>query len=133
MIIVRSRSAAHAFLEIVHATAEDAGLPGAIESSLPDPAEGVRLRRRQVKRVLAAVHAIRAACPTEARRAMPVAIDVRDPDVHAALQAMLALYRGWMERGERAGALGGDAMDIAEIQATIQASLEEDSGFMLPV
>jgi hypothetical protein len=135
MLIVRSRSAAHALLDIVHTTVEDPRLPGVIESSLPDPAESARLRKRDVKRTLAASRAIRDACPEEAGRGMQVAVDVRDPDVHAALQAMLLLYQGWLDEGRegREGGLVGDAMDIAEIQATIHASLEADTGFMLPV
>ena len=132
MLIVRSRSAAHALLDIVQCTMDDPRLPDIVESSLAATPEEPALRRRQVERALEAVRAIRAACPEEPSRGMRVPIDVRDPAVRAALQAMLLLYRQWIET-DREGGLVADAMDIAEIQSTIHASLEEDSGFMLPV
>ena len=87
MLIVRSRSAAHALLDIVLCTVDDPRLPGIVESSLPASPEEPSLRRRQVERALEAVRAIRAACPEEPCRGMRVPIDVRDPPVHAALQA----------------------------------------------
>ncbi len=132
MLIVRSRSAAHALLDIVLCTVDDPRLAAMVEASLPAPPEESSLRRRQVERALEAVRAIRAACPEEPSRGMRVPIDVRDPAVHAALQAMLLLYRQWIDSDPESG-LVADAMDIAEIQATIHACLEEDSGFMLPV
>lgn len=132
MLIVRSRSAAHALLDIVLCTMDDPRLPGIVESSLPATPEEPALRRRQVERALAAVRTIRAACPEEPSRGMRLDIDVRDPAVHAALQAMLMLYRQWID-ADREGGLVADAMDIAELQATIHASLEADNGFMLPV
>lgn len=126
MLIVKSRSAAHAFIDIVRCTVGNPQLVGVVESASPTPSGDASARYRHVDRTLEAAEVISAAACEEARRRMPVAVDVHDPAIHSALAAMIALYSRCLETGEAAGCCG-DATDIAEIQMTIQAALDQQS------
>jgi hypothetical protein len=123
MFIVRSKSAAHAFIDIVRCTVGNPHLADVIESAVPTLAGDAGGLDRHIDRILAASEIIGAATPAEASKAMPVAIDVHDPAVRSALAAMIALYVQFLEIDD-AAEYCADALDIAEIRMTIQADMD---------
>ena len=123
MFILKSRSAAHAFVDIVRYSVGNPHLADVIEANAPIAHRSRRAVERHVERVLEAAEVIAAACHEEPRKRMPVPIDIRDPAIRSALLAMLDLYMQFDELGDTAG-YGADALDVAEIRMTIQAALD---------
>jgi len=124
MFILKSRSAAHAFIDIVRHAVCNPHLADVIEADAPVACRNRRAIERHVARTLEAAESIAAACHEQPHKRMPVAIDIRDPAIQAALLAMLDLYLQFGELGDTAG-YGADALDVAEIRMTIQAALDE--------
>lgn len=132
MFIVKSRSAARAFIDIVRGTVGNPHLVDVIESAAPTlPGAGYALDRH-VDGTLEAAEVIGAATCEEACKGMPVAIDIHDPAIHAALTAMIALYAQFLAIDDAADYCA-DAMDIAEIRMTIQACLDQHNEELLAV
>lgn len=122
MFIVRSRSAAKAFIDIARYTLEGPRLVELIESFSPTPSEDMRALQNHVDRTLQAAQAIGAACCESPRKGMLVAIDVRDPSIRAALQAMTALYLETLADDEIGRCTA--EIDIAEIRMAVDAVLD---------
>lgn len=125
MFIVKSRSAAHAFIDIVRCAAGNPHLVDVIESASPTAPGDEGALERHVDRTLEAAEVIAAACLEEPRKGMPVAIDVHDPAIHAALSAMVELYAQFLEIDDASGYCA-DATDVTEIRMTIQATLDRE-------
>lgn len=123
MFILKSRSAALAFIDIVRCTVGNPHLVDVIEAGAPITSGKRRALERHVARTLEAADVIAAACYDEPRKGMQVAIDVRDRSIQAALLAMLDLYMQFAELGDTADYCA-DAVDVAEIRMTIQAVLD---------
>jgi hypothetical protein len=121
MLILKSRSAAHAFVEIVRYATGHPHLADVIEANAPSRSR--RAIERHVERALEAVEVITAACHQQPRKGMPVAIDIRDPAIRSALLAMLDLFMQLGELGDTVGC-GADVLDVAEIRMTVQAALD---------
>ena len=124
MFILKSRAAAHAFVDIVHQCVRNPHLADVIEANARAARRSRRALEGHVERTLEAADVIAAACPEQPRKGMRVAIDVRDPAVRSALVAMLDLHLQFAELGDTAGC-GADELDVAEIRMTIQAALDE--------
>lgn len=127
MFILKSRSAAFAFLDIVRCTVGNPHLVDVIEAAAPIAHGQDRALERHVARTLEAADIIAAACYETPRKGMQVPIDVRDPSIHAALAAMLDLYLQFVELGDTTGYCA-DAVDVAEIRMTIHAALDLPGG-----
>jgi hypothetical protein len=123
MFTLKSRSAAHAFIDIVRCTRGNPHLVDVIEANAPYVQSSRLALERHVQRALEAADVVAAACHEEPRKGMQVAIDVRDRFIQAALLAMLDLYTQFAELGDTAGYCA-DAVDVAEIRMTIQAVLD---------
>ena len=123
MFILKSSSAAHAFIDIARCTIGNPHLIDVIEASAPGSPQDRGAFGEHVARTLEAADVIAAACCEEPRKGMQVPIDVRDPAIRAALIAMLDLYLQWLELGDTSGSCA-DALDVAEIRMTIQAALD---------
>jgi hypothetical protein len=123
MFILKSRSAAHAFVDIVRHAAGNPHLADVIEANAPAARRNRRALERHVERALEAAEVIAAACHEQPRKGMPVPIDIRDRAIRSALVAMLDLYMQLAELGDIADH-GADALDVAEIRMTIQAALD---------
>ena len=130
MFILKSRSAALAFIDVVRCTLRNPHLVDVIELASPTAAADASALERHIDRTLQAAEIIAAACSEEPRKGMAVPIDVRDPAIHAALCAMLGLYTQFLEIDGLAG-YSADATDVAEIRMTIQAVLDLPSGELL--
>ena len=123
MFIVKSRSAAHALIDIVRCACGNPHLVDVIESAAPAAAGDPGALERHVDRTLEAAEVIAAACFEEPRKGMQVPIDVQDPATRAALSAMVDLYAQFLALDDAAG-YGADATDVSEIRMTIQAILD---------
>ncbi len=123
MFILKSRSAAHAFVDIVRHSVGNPHLADVIEANAPGTRRSRRAIERHVERTLEAADVIAAACCEQPRKRMPVAIDIRNAAIRSALVAMLDLYLQFAELGDTAG-YGADELDVAEIRMTIQAALD---------
>lgn len=123
MFILRSSSAAHAFIDIVRCTLGNPHLVDVIESAVPFDPRDRRELEAHLERTLGAAEVIAAACHERPRKGMAVPIDVRDPAIRAALVAMLELYLQFLALGDTAGCCA-DALDVWEIRMTIQAALD---------
>ena len=123
MFIVRSKSAAHAFLDIVRCAKGNPHLVDVIELAAPSAPGDAAALERHVDRTLEAAEVIAAACVEEPRKGMAVPIDVRDPAIRAALSAMIDLYAQFLQLDDAPG-YGADATDVTEIRMTVQAALD---------
>jgi hypothetical protein len=123
MFALKSRSAAHAFIDIVRCTRGNPHLVDVIEANARVVPRGRLALERHVERALEAADVVAAACHEQPCKGMQVAIDVRDGAILAALLAMLDLYMQFAELGDTAGYCA-DALDVAEIRMTIQAILD---------
>jgi hypothetical protein len=124
MFIVKSRSAAHGFIDIVRCTLGNPHLVDVIESASPTAPGDAGALERHVYRTLEAAEVIAAACFEQPRRRMPVPIDVNDPMIRSALSAMVDLYAQFLEIDDASGYCA-DATDVSEIRMTIQAALDQ--------
>lgn len=130
MFILKSRSAAHAFIDIVRCTVGNPHLVDVIESASPTAPGDASALARHVNRTLEAADVIAAACFEEPRKGMPVPIDVHNPAIQAALSAMVELYAQFLEIDDASGD-SPDAIDVSEIRMTIQAALDLPSAELL--
>ena len=123
MFTIKSKPAAHAFIDIVRCAAGNPHLVDVIELTSPTPPDDAGALARHVDRTLEAAEVIAAACRDEPRKGMVVQIDVRDPAILAALSAMVDLYAQFLALDDVRG-YGADATDVSEIRMTIQAELD---------
>lgn len=123
MFTIKSKSAAHAFIDIVRCAVGNPHLVDVVELSSPTPPGDTKALARHVDRTLEAAEVIAAACLDEPRKGMVVPIDVRDPAILAALSAMVDLYAQFLALDDAPG-YGADATDVSEIRMTIQAALD---------